>query len=374
MAKKISKVQEAAIYGGEPVWGELDTVDQSALKRRIADAYNWYSYMCTHEDHVNYTYAFLGEHNRESRKMLKAIKRLPGWKIPEPLGWIARMMSRGLPLTSDNHDWFNLQIYRLYDEAKKVKVKRVVADGPVQSVRDRMLEKVGEHIADLEEELDKFVTNGYKSEFSMYAWLKDNDIKGKPAGVIADFYKPFASEMVELNGRSPDPALVEGYIEMSKADRKRLLKFIQMFMRDLTQWTSNKKTTRKPRKARSVSAVKTASGVTVMPESDEYRVVSVDPANIVGAQVAWVFNTRNRVLARYEAEGPGGLTISRSSIRSFNNDSSYGKKLRDPGISLPIFKERTKVATRKLLDQTKAKPSSVTGRLNKTMILLKVEK
>ena len=116
MAKKMSKAAEAALYGDEPFWGLLDSIDENAFRAQVDKAYNWYNYMISDDVHASYLFTFLNEHNA---KMGKVIKRLPNHKISQPTGWIARMLSRGLYLPTSTYEWFNKEVFDLYDKAMK---------------------------------------------------------------------------------------------------------------------------------------------------------------------------------------------------------------------------------------------------------------
>jgi len=107
-------------------------------------------------------------------------------------------------------------------------------------------------------------------------------------------------------------------------------------------------------------------------EDNDYKIVSVQPSSIVGASQLWVFNTNSRQLGVYNALDRGGFTVSGSSIKNYDEKTSVMKRLRKPEDILPKVLKGGKIVLRKLLPSIKSKESSLTGRINKHVIILKV--
>jgi hypothetical protein len=181
------------------------------------------------------------------------------------------------------------------------------------------------------------------------------------------YYISFYEEVM-----SDDPQVKEMFGSKLRAERK----FWQSVIDDLDRLIQNKKATRirKPRTKKAKSAVDIVKQMSYQKDSSQYKVVSIDPANIVGCQQLWTFNTKQRTLTRYDAIGPAGITVSRSSLKGFDPDTSKTKKLRKPDEVIPSVLSAGKVQLRKILEQVNAQEKTPTGRINTDTILLRAIK
>ena len=109
--------------------------------------------------------------------------------------------------------------------------------------------------------------------------------------------------------------------------------------------------------------------------NEKYKLVSIDPKKIIGAQELWVFNTKTRKLGKYIAGNgfeSGELSIKGTSIIGFDEKNSIQKTIRKPEVILKEFQKSGKVALRKFLEEINATDIKLNGRINKDVILLKV--
>jgi hypothetical protein len=118
---------------------------------------------------------------------------------------------------------------------------------------------------------------------------------------------------------------------------------------------------------------KAASKVTYKDEDDQLGIRSVDPTNVVGADAAVVYNTKNRHCEIYLAKPGSKLSVHGARIVNFDDATSLGKILRHPESDLPHW---TRASTIKrfevLMKGIKGKRWEVTGKLNRNTMILKV--
>jgi hypothetical protein len=101
--------------------------------------------------------------------------------------------------------------------------------------------------------------------------------------------------------------------------------------------------------------------------------VSINPADIVGAGELWVYNTKSRKLGKYVAKEFAELSVKGTSIINFDENKSVQKTLRKPEEQLKEFKAAGKVQLRKFLDDIKAVDIKLNGRINEEIILLRIQ-
>jgi hypothetical protein len=131
---------------------------------------------------------------------------------------------------------------------------------------------------------------------------------------------------------------------------------------------------RKPRKRKTKTPEQLVAKIKVMDEHKELKLKSVPAKDIIGAMQLWVFNTKNRKLGCYHAIDADGLSVKGSSIINFNESKSVQKTLRKPEATLPEIMKGGKVYLRNALEGIRAVESSLTGRLNADIILVRVVK
>ena len=102
--------------------------------------------------------------------------------------------------------------------------------------------------------------------------------------------------------------------------------------------------------------------------------ISINPADIIGAQELFVYNTKTRKLGKYIADSlKGPLNVKGTAIIGFDEHKSVTKTLRKPDEKLKEFAKATKVQLRKFLEDIRATESKLTGRINAETVLLRVQ-
>jgi hypothetical protein len=74
----------------------------------------------------------------------------------------------------------------------------------------------------------------------------------------------------------------------------------------------------------------------------------------------------------YNAENAKGLTVKGSTLQNFNAETSIGKRLRKPEVTIKELLEAGKIKLKKILSELSTKESLLTGRLNSDTIIVRV--
>ena len=252
-------------------------------------------------------------------------------------------------------------------------IGRPVVTGEVYrpSIQERISEQTCLLLGHVEGEIDDFVTSGCKKvTFDVHSFLKRNDVKGPHSRKILDFLEKNASELKELL-KGTDDQLNEGYAFLKKPQQKRFFDFYVEMINSTKSWIDTLKGKRKPRKKKVKSAKDQASKVKYLKEFPELKLISLNPSAVVGARKAWLYNTKDR-FAHYLVSDYG-LSIKGSTIKDWDSDLSFRKKVRKPDVIVPEIVSAGKVRLKKILPDIRAKEGKITGRLNKDMIILRVE-
>ena len=341
--------------GPEPL--SIDTSDFG----RYRDALNWYNYMYDHEQAREWLLEYMKK-NGFDRSQLACIRRCPKYSVPTTIGWQARIMMNGNELTERSMVFFNQKMDELFRLGNSVKEEtETKVDKPTVSIQERVQAKIQQLITDCEEEFDA------DPKFDIYDWLKGREASAQAAAAIRDYYLPSLEEIVDGGDD----------IKEAYGKKQKFWKDVyQGIVDDCNRYLGNKKATkvRKPREKKTKSAVDQVSKLKFQKEYPPLKIVSINPAEIVGCKQLWTYNTKYRKLTRFDASGPSGIQVKGASLIGFDVETSLTKSLRKPDTSLQSLLTAGKVALRNFMSDLKTNETKPTGRINTDTILLRVIK
>lgn len=345
--------------GEEPTF----PTDKQLTDQEYSSALSWYNYMCSRSDSREYLETYLKNTNRLID--LKNLKSVPDNKFIEHTGWIARMLSRGVPLTKRSYNHMNLKLVEMLKHStgkeEKVETKKVI------NIQDRIKEKVSNFIGLFDEEIDR---SGYT--ISMYEMLEKHEIQPTLANRVAEFFKPIADEAQELLKKDCNPQLKEGFNHLTKEQIKQRAAFYRSILDDCDRYAGNVKKQKQQRTPKPMTAEKKLKHFKFMRESKEHKLVSINPEKILGCQELWTFNIKYNTLTRFIALDRGGLDVDRMTITKYNGDTKTykltSKKIKD---TLETILSGGKRILSKTLAELKEFPV-LQERINENVILLKV--
>jgi 8-amino-7-oxononanoate synthase len=259
------------------------------------------------------------------------------------------------------------------NKAPVVKVEEVTQT-KVVSIQERIAEKTREYIGEIEGSIDEcFVNRNFKTTFKPYELMKTLDIKGAHTRFIIPVFSNKLTEIEEaLKGKDKD--LVDGYSYLKKTELKEYANLLKTIIDDCTKIAHTSKVTRAPRKKKAKPVDKIIEKLQFKKEDNEYKVASINPADIIGSSQLWVFNTKTRKLGCYNATDAGGLNVKGTTLINYNEETSVQKTIRKPEVVLPATLKAGKIALRKTLTDINAVEQALTGRINSDIILLRVIK
>ena len=319
---------------------------------------------------------------------IKAIRKTKDKYFQGTMVGVAACLVRGMPEIHEGFNngkdtgvWLRNEINKVMndgagdleadEDAPKEEKPAVYVPSIQERVRDAAY-AMTEEIEDAFESFQKDPENFDPKQFKVLNLLKGKGAKAAHARIIRDFYGKDLAELLELASGKADEQLREGYSHRSRKQVKSLIAFLQEVESACNMLMQEAKVTRKPRKVKAVSKDKVVSKLKYKKTDEPLKLVSVNPADIIGAKELWVYNTKTRKLGRYVANEYQDLTVKGTSIMNFNETQSICKTIRKPDEKLKEFKSAGKVALRKFLDDINATDTKMNGRLNEETILLKV--
>jgi len=359
---KVNVNIESLFVGEEPVWG--DPKKELPLIRAL----NWYSNQLSPKESKKYTLDYVKKYNY-SQDIIEKLSSAQDY-IFKNLGFVCRMILRGADL--DRKDWINDKIEEIITYVPSENIVSQPSIKPEKNIQERIFDQATAYINEVEGFVDAYIKER-KSDFKCYEWLKSSDIKPVYAKQIENHYRPMLDEL-ELAYNKKDEQLVEAYSHWSKKELSNFCEFIKNIVNGCYDHSSNTKVVRKTRKKKAIPLEKKVSSVKYKREDNEFKIVSINPAEILAAKQLWVFNTKYKTLGVYNSEDDAGFSVKGTTITGFNETTSIQKTLRKPADFLPIVTKGKKSELKKLMESISTKEQALTGRLNEEIILLKVLK
>ena len=129
----------------------------------------------------------------------------------------------------------------------------------------------------------------------------------------------------------------------------------------------------KPRAKKAVSPEKLSAKFKYLKEFAELKLTSIPPAQLVGANEAWLYDTKKRKLIHVVADSHAGtFTIKGSAVVGFDTMETVQKTLRKPAEQLKQITGVGKPAARKTFKDIKATEVAWNPRGNENLVILRV--
>ena len=353
----------AIFEGEEPIFStELTKID-------MVKTLNWYCQNKVSKDSEKYILTYF----KKNHKLNLEAEELKSCSTT--FGYICRIITNGGILNSTNQTWFDEKVQEIKKSigAKKVvPVIALVTKNNVISIQDRMAEKISIVAGELEGSVDDYVLNDFNKTPSPYSIMSDT-IKAMHSPKIVTIFKKHRDE-IELAITSDDDQLKEGYSHRSKSQLKKLAAYYNLIISDAIKLSEESKQGRKPRKTKAKTPAKLVAKLNYMDKFTELDLTSVPPQNIIGASALWVYNTKIRKLGCYYSDDISGLSVKGSTIVNYSPSKSTQKKVRKPNDVVPKIVTGTKQYLKSAANNIVAVESSLTGRINKDIILVRVVK
>lgn len=359
MAKK--NVDFLQAYGDAPTFDDVE-VGTPEFRTRYINALNWASAAFKIEELKDMTISYL----ENGDLPVKGLALLPP-HLFSAIGKIAWLRSRSIELEKENIAFFDKKLAEIRELAKVALQEKKIEDEakantPVKTPKTDFF-RVYNRIEDL-------IDEGTSGEiYDLMVEFKSRQ------GVIPALKEHFTKALEEYtNARSDE--LAEYFEDVTDEEINYRVKAYNRVLEDIEAITANKRATRKARKKRAPKVEKQVSRVNYKTNDNDLKVVSVDPANVVGAPALITFNTKTRRVALFVAAKEEGLQIQGTTLKGFDPKKSITKTLRKPEEQLNGFRRASNVNRAEVLltKNIRGKVFPVSGRINKDTLLLKVLK
>ena len=368
-----------------PKWDGSEAWDSNQFLRHFHTAMSWYRLESSVKELKPKVINWMSA-NGYTKDQISAFKKTKDNRCGMTVGSIAACLLKGMPpVRADFNEgrstaqWLAAEISRIVAEGKDdidddaviVEVKTNVYTPSIQErVRDAsmlMTEEIETAIESFQIDPEAFDPKAFK----VLNVLKAKQAKAAHARIIREFYTRNLEELQEAAG-TKDEQLKEAYSHLSKVQLKKITAFYQEIVSACEMLAQEAKVNRKPKAKKAVPAEKIVAKLKYKKADEPLKLVSINPADILGAKELWIYNTKTRKLGKYIAGEFTDLGVKGTTIIGFDEHKSVQKTLRKPTDQLKEFKAAGKVALRKFLEDINAVDTKMNGRINEETLLLKV--
>ena len=371
-APRVARVKFAdeQYTGTEPQWDteEALAMDSATFDHHLRRSFYYYNYHYNQKDCKKHVVAWMQKQDKlYSKDEIKAYIRSSDRATSMTACSLVMAHIQGMPLKARHLEFLKEAIKTAIDSADP-EVEEVAADKPkayTPTIQDRLNEKTSELIGDLEGKYDDMET------VKFYDWFTANNVVQSQLGKYEGLFRKRKEEL-ELAQSKKDEQVKEGYSHLKAGDFKQRIKWLTDLLAAVDQYRGVKKATKKARVKKAPSKEKLVAKLKYAKTDAGLKIVSINPADIIGSSELWVYNTKTRKLGKYVAASYQTLSIKGTSIAGFDTDKSVSKTLRKPEEKLKEFAKAGKVQLRKFLDDIKATETKLNGRIGTDVVLLKV--
>jgi hypothetical protein len=361
--------------GPEPLWDSAaaEAMDQTEFDHHLRKSFYYYNYHYNQKDTKKYIVEWM-QNNGYPKQQVSDFIRSPDRLLSMTACSIVMAHRAGMPMRDRQMQFMREQIAEVLAQSEPETVETVTADRPkayVPTIQDRLNERTSELIGELEGVFDD-VSQGIANSTKLYDFLVANNVVQGQLSKYEALYSKRREELQAAQGRE-DLQLREGYSNFKAADFKRMISWIDNLLAAVEQYRGVKKATKKARVKKAPSKEKLVAKLKYAKTDAALKIVSINPADIIGAAELWIYNIKTRKLGKYVAAGYQTLGIKGTSITGFDTDKSVAKTLRKPEEKLKEFAKSGKVQLRKFLDDVRATETKLNGRIGTDTVLLKVQ-
>jgi len=385
-AKHLAEVRAKKGRDFSPKWEGHETWDTNQFLRQFHNAMAWYRLESSAKELKPKVIDWMGRQGC-TKEDISAFKKTKDNRCGTTMGAVAACLIKGMPAVradfNDGRDtavWLRARINEVIEQGRddiddSDTVVEVKKDVYVPSIQERVREVSLGMTEEIEAAIEAFQTDPETFDpkaFKVLNLLKAKQAKAAHARIIRDFYARDLTELLELASGKADEQLKEGYSHRSKKQIKSFIAFLQEIESACNMLMQEAKVNKKPRAKKAVDKDKIIAKLKYKKSDEPLKLVSINPADIIGAQELWIFNSKTRKLGKYVAAEFQELGIKGTTITGFSETKSVQKTLRKPAEQIKAFKEAGKVVLRKFLEDINAVDTKMNGRINEEIMLLKV--
>lgn len=352
--------------GEEPVWKSSDEEGDELKKKKdafLTRGFNFYNYYLERKDFFPIIKAFMESRPCYKKKHIDLIQKWDSSVSPVVVGAMARMASRGCPIVNKTCDMLDSILRKL--ESKN----HAVGDGVDKADNTEMIMKsrISKTLIVVDEIVDSMTddtTTRPKDIESIKGTLDEYELDEASRDTINNYIQKYIDAYL-------DDEQKEGFSYLTPKGIQNRVEILEDMQNEVSTWKKATKT-RKPRAKKTMTADKQVRNLNFKQSSKDFSIESVNPTSIPMSHHLYVFNVKYRTLSVYHSSGTQGFEVKGSTLKRFDDKTSYTVTLRKPEQILNEVSRRTPKQIEKTLSNLTTKRKEANGRINGNCILFRV--
>ena len=301
--------------------------------------------------------AFVAWAERNQPGLTLQYQAMPAWHYLT-IGRIAYLINRGSAPPAVVDTWFKAQLEKL--QTQFIKVDDSVEEEVAITSKDRRLFEYVDFYSFIDAIRVKYADDGEAIESKLTERLR----KIQPNQIMlrklyAHFKEVLAAAMQDKNNSFAEATIAP----------------LILVVNIIAGASGNAKVASYNASKASKKAVKASEKVNVKLIDSDTNMASISPAQLPGATLAVIYNSKDRKAMVYYANSDETLNIKGTKIINFDDKRSFAKTLRKPKDLLPGLRDAA--TTRRvdvILADVNGKSHTVNGRIGKEMLIVKIFK
>ena len=369
---KIS-IEDRKAYGDELMFDGQPSADlrQRELSRRC----NWYNY--TQDKKVAKKWIAEWLELNKQKSLAKDFTKIKDAWTPITCGWYSRMALIGLELTEHEQDFIVKRCQEAIANHQRAndEDEEQAKDKPARpNIQEIMIGKAHEAAGEIDEVWDKYLEGDIKASEKpkgIQQILANYNILAQHVSLVKDHWIRQQDELKDAVA-DIDADLSEGYGCYTKTQQKNMINYCAAIIAELDAYHQSKKAKVGTRKKKPQPPEKIVRKLKHLRTYPEFKLETVEPTKILKSSELWVYNVKNRKLQYYVADDYAKVfMVKGTSILGFDTNKSTQKTLRKPEEFLKQLRMAGNPDSRKLFDDLKTTATSVNGRFNENLIIIK---
>jgi len=242
------------------------------------------------------------------------------------------------------------------------------------SIAEIIANRTRDFIGAIEEVIDDFYKGIHIDieNYSVFNELQKVDAPYNMAKSVYDYYTPILAEAEEINSKKCPADLAEGYSHWNAKKKREYEALLKAIVADAESYMLSKKAKRAVRIAKPQTADKQVKSFKYAKDSAEFKLTSINPVQIIGAQRLYTFNVKSRMLTEYLCKSGKGFEVKGSTLQHVDDLNSRQVRLRKPEEMLPTVLKKQPKEVEKVWKTLTTKTSTPNARINKDTIILRV--
>lgn len=349
---------------------DITALDPTALdyQSRLGDILNWINYVFSPKELREFTIEYL----EKEHLSFPNIADVDEWRFVG-VGKQSYILLNGGQISEDSQQFMATGLEKVRTEAKRIRLEKEAKklthkEIPADQILRALVHATVQRIEDL------ILTRSYaKADAQVVEIIRDSNLPKHGVNQVIDALQLLRKEVTDTS----DPDYAEN-IELMGERAVYVGDCLTDALRQLGMEVANKsvRSSRKPKTIKEQHAAKATKNIKHKRIDTEHNVVSIDPAEIVGATSLLVFNSKTNRVGLYVTQDGATLGIKGTTLQNYNEATSISKTLRRVETDLIAFRNATVPKRVEVLLKTniRGKEYLMNGRINKDTLLLKVFK